>query len=79
MGILSTESRDPDEEGMIDRVRLPGGRRWKDSEHRRKAGHVETKFVGSRAGQGGSSYSCCYFLYKEGDKKVIGKHKGVVG
>lgn len=45
MGILSTESRDPDEEGMIDRVRLPGGRRWKDSEHRRKAGQVEAKFV----------------------------------
>lgn len=62
MGILSTKSKDPDEEGMIDRVRLPGGRRWKDSEHRRKAGHMEAKFVCSRAGKGGSSYSCCYFL-----------------
>lgn len=69
MGILSTESRDPDEEGMIDRVRFPGGRRWKDSEHRRKAGQVEAKFVGSRIGKGGCSYSCCCFLYKERDKK----------
>lgn len=79
MSILSTESKAPDKEGMIDGVRLPGGSRWKDSEHRRKGGYMEAKFVGSRVGKGGSSYSCCYFLYKEGDKKVIAKHKEVVG
>ena len=49
MGILNTKNKDPDKEGMIDRARLPGGR-WKDSGHRRKAGHVEAKFVGSKKG-----------------------------